>query len=120
LDINPEVLAGAIKSSLAIAHKDVARLTAFPVVAQKRTMELVRANDAAGLTQFARETAAIARDFADERPALFLDAFKDEREHMRIYAKRNQLDSGFQELLGVSAATPIEYDAVYKAKYLGA
>ena len=109
-------LQDAINKATSIANKDIARMTAFPVVAIKRTMELVE--DPVALQQFAKETAAIARDFADESPRLFQDSFKDEREHMRIYAKRNELDQAFQTLIGVSGGTPDDYDPAYKTKYL--
>lgn len=37
------------------------------------------------------------------------DPFKKERELTRIFAKRNQLNASYQELIGVGDATPLEY-----------
>lgn len=67
--------------------------------------------------QFAVETMAIIKDFADEKPA-FADIFKDEREHLRIYAKRNQLSEAFLKELGVDERTPDDYPQAFKDKYL--
>lgn len=111
-----------LAKSLAIAAKDVARATAFLPAVMKRATELflsagVGSGDPAAAVQFAKETRAIAQDYADER-AWFGDPFKDEREHMRIYAKRNGLDERFQALIGVSDGTPVDYPAAFRAKYL--
>ena len=66
--------------------------------------------------EFAKEAQAIFADFADER-GVWGDPFKDERAHAYIFVKR-WLPEKYWAPIGTSAATPNDYDAAYKAKYL--
>jgi hypothetical protein len=131
-----------IANRIAIARKDVAQFSGLLPALMKRSRDLdIRigfelgkavesGNPVSGLAitlsqeskQLVEEAYAVFLDYADERPALFADSYKDERQNLRIFAKRNKLDAGYQKLLGVdtnpSSPTPTEFSKEFREKYL--
>lgn len=75
------------------------------------------------LKQFFTETEALMRMWEDQlkgfqRGDVFGDPTKLEREVTRIYAKRNNLNPVYLEILGVSDDTPNDYPQVFKDRWL--
>lgn len=68
-----------------------------------------------------KEAAAVANVFFDQARSISFgdfDPFKDERQIVRTFAKKNGLNADYQTLLGVSDGTPDEYPASFVEKYL--
>jgi hypothetical protein len=120
IDLSPlqDLSADLLKNRVAIARKDVAQFSAVGPATFARLVELAMAGDIAGAEQIIRESSAVWLDFADER-GIWNDPYRDERENLRIFAKRNELPESFQKLMGVSAGTASEYPKAFRTKYLG-
>lgn len=67
-----------------------------------------------GFDQLVKEAMMVVETFFNQAKDIAgdgLDPFKNERQIARIFAKRNQLNAAYQDLLGVSEGTPTEYPA---------
>lgn len=132
-----------IKERADIADKDKARILGFlPAVLQRAAdlgvsvgvqiglkealQEGLEADNVAvelgeGFDQLVKEGIAIISAFYNQvkRPTSDgLDPFKDEREALRVFCKRNGLNEAYQVLCGVSDNTKTEYEAEFIDKYL--
>jgi hypothetical protein len=140
-------LQSLIDAKLKIVDKDKARIIGFvPAVLQRAadlgvtvgyqiglkqalnegmTEDNLSIQKGEGFDQLVKEAGAILTAYYNQGIDLTkdplgegFDPFKDERQELRIFAKRNGLNAGYQTLLGVSDATPTEYPAEYVEKYL--
>jgi hypothetical protein len=102
------------KRVVAIANKDVRRISLITLGTLEALAAATPGTEASD--QLIRESQAVIQDHADER-GIWGDPFRDERHNAYIFAKRN-LPEKYHKEIGVSAGTPADYDAAWRAKYL--
>jgi hypothetical protein len=104
----------ALERALKVASKDVRRANLLATGAIEAALNLDPTSEQA--SQFVKEFAGVVKDHADER-GFFGDPYRDERHNAYIFAKR-WLPEQYHGPIGVTAGTPGDFDASWKAKYL--